>query len=45
MNYPPGLQLLGFGLTAQYRSTATVFDVLPADSLNRRTGTVGAIRN
>ena len=43
VNYPPGLQLLGFGLTAQYRSTATVFDVLPADSLIRRTGTVGQV--
>lgn len=42
-DYPPGLQLLGFGLTAQYRSTTTVFDVLPAESLIRRTGSVGQV--
>lgn len=43
VDYPPGLQLLGFGLTAQYKSTTTVFDVLPADSLIRRTGSVGQV--
>lgn len=42
-NYPEGLQLLGFGLTSTYRSTPTVFDVLPTDSLIRRTGTVGQV--
>lgn len=43
VDYPAGLQLLGFGLTAQYKSTTTVFDVLPGDSLIRRTGSVGQV--
>jgi hypothetical protein len=42
-DYPPGLQLLGFGLSAGYRSTTTVFDVLPADSALRRSGSVGQV--
>lgn len=42
-DYPPGLQLLGFGLSAQYRSTATVFDVLAQDSPIRRAGSVGQV--
>lgn len=41
--YPPGLNLLGFGLNASYRSLPTVFDVLPADSTLRRSGSVGQI--
>lgn len=41
--YPPGLNLLGFGLTATYRSPAQVFDVLPRESLIRRTGSVGQV--
>jgi len=42
-DYPEGLQLLGFGVSAQYHSTAQVFDVLPADSLIRRSGSVGQV--
>lgn len=42
-DYPEGLQLLGFGLSAQYHSAASVFDVLPADSAIRRSGSVGQV--
>lgn len=42
-DYPEGLQLLGFGLTASYRSTATVFNSLSAESSIRWSGSVGQI--
>lgn len=42
-DYPEGLQLLGFGITAQYHSMNQVFDVLPADSSIRRSGSVGQV--
>lgn len=42
-DYPPGLELLGFGLSAQYRSTSGVFDVLAKDDAIRRSGSVGQV--
>jgi hypothetical protein len=42
-NYPPGLQLLGFGLSAGYRSTPTVLNELPPDDPIRSAGTVGQV--
>ncbi len=42
-DYPPGLQLLGFGLSSTYQSTRGVFDVLAADSPVRRAGSVGQV--
>ncbi|MCU0698615.1 MAG: IPT/TIG domain-containing protein [Myxococcaceae bacterium] len=42
-DYPPGLQLLGFGLSAGYRSTTGVFDVLPSADPVRQAGSVGQV--
>jgi hypothetical protein len=42
-DYPPGLQLLGFGLSAGYSSTRGVFDVLAADDPIRAAGSVGQV--
>ncbi|MDX2015715.1 MAG: IPT/TIG domain-containing protein [Myxococcaceae bacterium] len=42
-DYPPGLQLLGFGLSAGYRSTNAVFDVLPPADPVRQGGSVGQV--
>jgi hypothetical protein len=42
-DYPPGLQLLGFGLSAGYRSTTGVFDVLPPADPIRAAGSVGQV--
>ncbi len=42
-DYPQGLQLLGFGPRASYKSTAQVFDVLDAGSPLRQSGTIGQV--
>jgi hypothetical protein len=42
-DYPPGLSLLGFGLSTSYRSTPGVFDVLSADNPIRQSGSVGQV--
>lgn len=42
-DYPPGLNLLGFGATGVYRSTTGVFDTLEPDNLIRQTGSVGQV--
>ncbi|MCA2979403.1 MAG: IPT/TIG domain-containing protein [Myxococcaceae bacterium] len=42
-DYPAGLQLLGFGLSAGYRSTPGVFEVLPPEDPVRRAGSVGQV--
>lgn len=42
-DYPPGLQLLGFGPTATYRASAGVFDPLGPDDPIRQSGSVGQV--
>jgi hypothetical protein len=42
-NYPEGLQLLGFGTSASYKSTSTVFNTVDPASTMRQAGTVGQI--
>lgn len=42
-DYPPGLQLLGFGPSATYRSTREVFAPLTADNPIRQSGSVGQV--
>lgn len=42
-DYPQGLQLLGFGPRASYKSTAGVFDVLEPANPIRRSGSIGQV--
>lgn len=42
-DYPQGLQLLGFGTRASYKSTPGVFDVLEAANPIRQSGTIGQV--